>query len=126
MNEKTFLKIKIIVKSAGFAGEVNSENAESLVIMLAKNHPEFLAEKLENIYHRAVNAYDSRGGFGDKYYKTESDSADEILAILKIETDYPGLYPSYIIKRGGDTMNEYSVLNAIRQYNNFWNHWKVD
>lgn len=125
MNEKTLSKIQNIVKRAGFGGEVTSDNAEECVIALAEHRPDFLAEELEKIYKKAVNAYDSRGGVNDRFYKSESDSADEILAILKIEVDYPGLYPSYIIKRGDDTMNEYSVLNAIRQFNNYWNHWKV-
>lgn len=124
MNERTLQLIKLITKKAGFGGEVTQENAESVVISLAENQPEFLAGEIEKIYKRAVNAYTSRGDAGDKFYTAESDAADVIFEILKIKVDYPGLYPSFIIVRGEDTMNEYSALNAIRQYNNFWNHWK--
>jgi len=75
------------------------------------------------MYDNAVRQYDSTGGSGDNYYKTVSDCADEILALLDIQTDYPGLYPTFELDRNGKHLCEYSVSGAIKQYNNFWNHW---
>lgn len=52
-----------------------------------------------------------------------ANEMESILAILGVSCDYPGLYPTYELTRNGRKFTEYSALNAIRQYNNFWGHW---
>jgi hypothetical protein len=99
------------------------EDAVKFLKSLAENYPDFLAEEISKIYDKAVAHFDGYGSFNDKLWEEESSLADSILALLDIETDYPGLYPAFQITRNGKTLHEYSVLNAIRQYNNFWNHW---
>jgi hypothetical protein len=126
MKESTLKQVARIVEKSGYTSEVNQENASGLINSLAKNQPEFLAAELEKMYNFAVSQYDSRGDKGDLNYQVISDNADAIMGLLNIQTDYPGLYPTFEIDRGGIHLCEYSTLGAIRQYNNFWNHWQED
>jgi len=123
MKESTLKQVARIVKKSGYTGKVNQDNASELINSLASNQPEFLAVELERMYNCAVRQYDLRGGDGDLNYQVISDNADAIFKLLDIDTDYPGLYPTFEITRKGIHMCEYSTLGAIRQYNNFWNHW---
>lgn len=116
-----------MVKKFGFMGEITRDNIKEIVISLAENHTESFAEQLEKGYEFAVRQY----GFYDspqtkhfeENYHLITDNLDNIMSLLDIDTDYPGLYPTFEIERNGKHLYEYSALNALRQYNNYWNHW---
>lgn len=90
---------------------------------MAENMPEDFAHEIEKGYKRAVNQYTGSESTSNRWNKITSN-LDGIFEILEINVDYPGLYPAFTIKRNGKTIGEYSPLNAIRQYNNYWNHWQ--
>lgn len=77
----------------------------------------FLAEKAEHLFNRAANAWinGNYSGDGAKLTRGEKqcdklrEQAEALLAPLKIEVDYPGLYPSFKV-RGYE---HHSVLSAI-------------
>ena len=127
INKGTLTIIRNIAKKANFPGKVTRENAQEILISLAKNRPDFLADKLEKGYNHAVKMYgffeSEETRHFEENYKLISDNLDGVFALLNIETDYPGLYPTFTIKRNGKVLSEYSTLGAIRQFNNFWGHW---
>ena len=108
-------------KAANFPGEVNADNLEEIIKALAEHYIEFLAKKLDSGYDLAVRLYTGRGD--DENYSLITDNLDNILLLLGIETDYPGLYPTFELDRGGKHFCEYNALGALRQHNNYWNHW---
>ena len=123
----TIKVISTIAKKANYPGEVTQENAQEIVKSLAENQPEFLAEKLESGYAHAVRLYgyfeSEETRHFEENYQLITDNLDGVFALLDIETDYPGLYPTFTLRRKEKTLSEYSALGAIRQYNNFWSHW---
>ena len=127
ISKGTLKVIKTIIKRAGFGGDVTEDNAQECIIALAESQPEFLADKLEKGYAHAVKLYgffeSEETRHFEENYKLISDNLDGVFALLDIETDYPGLYPTFTLKRNGKVLSEYSALGAIRQYNNFWGHW---
>lgn len=127
MNKNSVKIIARIAKQLNYTGKVTEDNAQEIVKSMAVNHPDFLAEKLAKGYDLAVKFYGFYESNETKHfeenYKLISDNLDGVFALLDIETDYPGLYPTFTIKRNGKTLSEYSTLGAIRQYNNFWSHW---
>lgn len=127
MNKGTLAIIKRIAKKADYTGIVTEENAKEIIQSLAENRPDFLAQELDKGYEHAVKLYGFYESESTKHfeenYKLITDNLDGIFPLLDIETDYPGLYPCFTLKRNGKTLSEYSILGAIRQYNNFWSHW---
>ena len=112
--------LRTFSKRANYPGTVTDENAKEIITSLAVNRPEFLAEQFERAYNLAVRFYD---GINNDNWARISGNADELMELLDIKTDYPGLYPTYELDRNNKHLTEYSPLNAIRQYNNYWNHW---
>lgn len=123
MNSNVLNQVRRIAIKLGYSGQVTEENAQEIIQSLAENKPDFLAEEIDRLYRKAVNSYTGASG-GDKYWHEVSDLADSIMLLLDIKTDYPGLYPTFELDRGGKHFTENGALNAIRQHNNFWNHWK--
>lgn len=123
MNKLIIVEVEKIAKKAEFSGSVTELAVKEIVVSLAKNHGQKFSEYLEEMYDYAVKSYTSTNGLGDKTYSRVSDCADEILLLLDIQTNYSDLYPTFELYRNGKHFCEYSVSNAIKQYNNFWNHW---
>ena len=121
ISNKSLLKfIAYAAKRANYPGEVTRYNAHEILTAMAENHAESLAGSIEDGYNLAVRTYTGRS---DDNYNALTDNLDSILQLLDIGVDYPGLYPKFELTRNGKHFTEYSALNAIRQYNNFWNHW---
>ncbi len=114
--------VQRIAIKAGYPGQVTGENVIDIVKSLAVNHTEYFAKVLESHYAKAVNQYDSSPETSNIYHML-TDRVDSIFRLLDIETDYPGLYPTFELDRNGKHLTEYSTLGALRQYNNFWGHW---
>lgn len=127
MNNKMLVTIAKFAKKAGYKGEVTEDNAQEIVKALAENYTDSLANQLEKGYALAVRFYGMYESNETKHFEENyhliSDNLDAILLLLDIKTDYPGLYPSFELDRNGKHFTEYSTLGALRQYNNFWNHW---
>lgn len=115
--------ISRIAKKAGYTLEVNPSNCKEILNTLAVSYSDILADELAKLYKRAVNSYTSRGDVGDRYYKSLSDKLDSILALLDIQVDYSGLYPTFELTRNGKHLTEYSTSGALKQYNDFWGFW---
>jgi len=119
--------ISRIAKKAKFSSEVTEQNAQEIIKSLAENQPDFLAHELDKGYTHAVRLYGFYESNETEHFKDNyeliTDNLDGVFHLLNIETDYPGLYPTFTIKRKDKTLSEYSTLGAIRQYNNFWGHW---
>jgi hypothetical protein len=119
--------VKRFTRRMGYDGEVSRDNLEFIVKSLAESYPEAFAKELEYGYEFAVKQYGFYTSNETKHFEENyhliTDNLDNILSILDIDTDYPGLYPTYTLNRNGKTLSEYSPLNALRQYNNFWGHW---
>jgi len=121
ISNKSMLKfITYAAKRAGYPGEVTRFNAHEILTAMAENYAESLAETIERGYDLAVRTYTGRS---DDNYNALTDNLDSIFQLLDIGVDYPGLYPTFELTRNGKHFTEYSALNAIRQYNNFWGHW---
>lgn len=77
----------------------------------------FLAKQCDQLFNRAANAWTRGSNSGDNLTVSREnarcqklrDKAEALLAPLRIEVDYPGLYPSFKVK--GYT--EHSTLNAV-------------
>ena len=119
--------VKRFTRKAGYMGEVTRDNLTEIVKSLAENYTESFAHELEYGYEFAVKQYSfytsSETTHFEENYHLITDNLDNILSLLDIDTDYPGLYPTYELDRNGKHLCEYSTLNALRQYNNFWGHW---
>jgi hypothetical protein len=112
---------------AGFTGQVNRDNVQEIIKTLAEFHIESFADQLERGYDFAVRQYEFYTSPETKHFEENyhliTDNLDNILKVLDIQTDYPGLYPTFELVRNGKKFCEYSALGALRQYNNFWSHW---
>lgn len=129
MKKKTVNTIRKFAKNAGYPHpeSIMAENAESILRAMAENYPESLAESIEKGFNLAVKFWEwgqtpQTRHFAENY-DFITDNLESILAILDIRVDYPGLYPTYELTRKGKKLTEYSALGAIRQFNNYWNHW---
>lgn len=77
----------------------------------------FLAEKAEKLFQRAARAWERGNNSGVPATLTRCelqcdklrDQAESLLKPLKIEVDYPGLYPSFKVKGHW----HYTPLSAI-------------
>jgi hypothetical protein len=125
--DKMIKTVSKFASKAGFMGEVNRDNLTEIVKSLAEFHTESFAEQLEKGYEFAVKQYGFYDSPSTKHFEENyhliTDNLDNILSLLDIDTDYPGLYPTYELDRNGKHLCEYSTLGALRQYNNYWNHW---
>jgi len=76
-----------------------------------------LSERVEKLFNRAANAWVRGNNSGDTKTMNRCNhlcgqlrrDAEALLKPLKIEVDYPGLYPSFKV----NGFCEYTVLNAI-------------
>lgn len=124
ISNKSMLKfITYAAKRANYPGEVTRFNAFEILESLANAYPDSLADTIERGYTLAVRTYTGRS---DDNYNALTDNIDSILQLLDIGVDYPGLYPTFELTRGGKKFTEYSALNALRQRLNYWNHWKAE
>lgn len=79
----------------------------------------FLADKAEALFQKAARAWERGNNSGDsdtmQRCERQCDNyREEAQAILKpfgIETDYPGLYPSFLV-RGGTYYTPLSAISA--------------
>lgn len=77
----------------------------------------FMAARADKLFEQAARAWVRGDGSGNSkaYHKGLNKcerlrtEAEALLAPLGIETDYPGLYPSFKV----NGRHEYSVINAI-------------
>jgi hypothetical protein len=77
----------------------------------------FLAKKADRLFKRAVSAWTRGNNSGNSEILTRCEAqsdryreqAEALLKPLGIVTDYPGLYPSFMVKGRA----EYSALSAI-------------
>jgi hypothetical protein len=125
--DKMVKTVSKFASKSGYTGQVDRDNLEIIVKVLAEVYTESFAKELERGYEFAVKQYgfytSNKIKHFEENYHLITDNLDNILSILDIDTDYPGLYPTYEIERKGKRLCEYSPLGALRQYNNYWNHW---
>lgn len=125
--KKSTETINAWAKKAGYIGDVTDENAQEILKSVAENKPEFLAAEIEKGFDHAVRMWEwgqtpETQHFAENY-DLITDNIESILVMLEISCDYPGLYPTFELTRGGKKFTEYSALNALRQRLNYWNHW---
>lgn len=126
MNEsqKTINVIKRMVKESNRDFKTISSYG-GFIRAIAKNNPEILVKELESLNKKAAQAwerYANNPNVKDSsgyYYAI----MEELVKPLNMTLDYPGLYVTYELTRKGRKFTEYTPLNAIRQFNNYWNHW---
>lgn len=129
MKKKTVNTIRKFAKNAKYPNPelITAENAESILKALAEHYPDSLAESFEKGFEIAVRFWEWGQSPETRHFSENydliTDNLESILAILDIRVDYPGLYPTYELTRKGKKLTEYSALGAIRQFNNYWNHW---
>ncbi len=122
--------VKTVTKFArknNYTGIIDRDNIQDIIKACAENMPDLFAEFLARGYDFAVRQYEhyvspETRHFEENYHLI-TENLDNIFKVLDIETDYSGLYPCFELSRGGKHFTEYSTLGALRQYNNFWNHW---
>ncbi len=115
-------QVKRIAVKAGYMGEISADNVKEIVKALAENHAGVLSHALQKMYKKAVDQFTGSEDTS-KTWDELTNKADSILALLDIFTDYPGLYPTFELDRGGKHFCETSEDSALKQYNNFWGHW---
>lgn len=129
MKKQTINAILRIMKRAKIdpilKDQVVESTADNIIKLLAENHSNSFVLELESLNKKAAQAwecYASNPNVKDssEYYY---NIMEELVKPLNITLDYPGLYVTYELTRNGRKLTEYSALNAIRQFNNYWNHW---
>ena len=128
MKKQTINTILRIMKRAKInpilKDQVTESTAENIVKLLSENHSDSFVLELESLNKKAAQAwerYASNPNIKDSsgyYYGI----MEELVKPLNMILDYPGLYVTYELTRNGRKFTEYSPLNAIRQYNNFWDN----
>jgi len=89
---------------------------------LIKNYPEKFAAMIRKLNKQAFRAWErfnsrqSVNDNSDKYY----GAMGEILALLGIGYDLPGLYATFFVPVNGKTYNETSPESMVKRYNGFW------
>lgn len=127
-NERRVIStIKRIAKKTNcpFTDDINLSVVDQTVKILASNdhYASIFAAEISRLEKIAVNSYTSRGDSGDKKYESIFNVIEYIFKCLHIELDYGvGLYPTFEIPTKDGYHTEYSPLNALRFYNDFWNN----
>ena len=119
-------EVNRITKKCGENAEsVNPDNLQEVIINLAINYPEILAGELDSITKQAIKAWENYNNqvvtldMSDKYYNL----VDDLILPLNMTTDRGvGLYPIYEVMINERIYTEYTPLNALRRYNNYWNN----
>ena len=116
--------VKRIVEKCGCHFSSESSISEHIKIV-ASDYPEILAGELDSITKQAIKAWENYNNqvvtrdLSDKYYNL----VDSIVEPLNMVTDRGvGLYPTYEIMINGRKYTEYTPLNALRRYNNYWSN----
>jgi hypothetical protein len=119
--------VKKFAQKAGYTVNVDRDNIGEVVKTLASKYTESFAEELQRGYDLAVRQHALYESPATKHFEENyhliSDNLDNILSLLDIDTDYPGLYPTFELDRNGEHFTMHGTLSALRQYNNYWNHW---
>ena len=116
--------VKRIVEKCGGVFTEESSISEHIKIV-ASDYPEILAAELESITKTAIQAWENYNNqivsrdLSDKRYNL----VDDIILPLNMTTDRGvGLYPIYEVMINERIYTEYTPLNALRRYNNYWNN----
>lgn len=119
MLDVTFQALNRIFKNLGKIQPCET-HAEALATLetLAENDPEKLATQIDFLIEKSIHAYEyaSDGRHPENYriraekrYQAFSDRVVEIVGLLGIEVNWPGLYPAY--RKDGYT--EHTTLSAL-------------
>lgn len=105
--------INDILTGLFFTIPLNETDKNNAIEGLKPNHFKPLGYRSVSIFNNYITSH-IRGSY--RRFRSRNWYNDK-------DTFYPGLFPTYELTRNGKKLTEYSPLQALRQYNNFWGHW---
>jgi hypothetical protein len=112
---------QIIRMTQGYVNnEAVTKDLEKIVILINKSAPAVVARKLDAIFKASAKSWENGNNSGDEALLVKGEDecerqrlkAEDVLSIFGIETDYPGLYPSFKLN-GYNYHSTESVLRAV-------------